>query len=72
MITQGAIGPIPDDKTHDYGKRKGLNEMMLDVFETVIYRMDDAYMRSEQTKQNIRQASEERDRVRNAGKTKVR
>ena len=72
MITQGAIGPIPDDKTYDYGKRKGLNKQMLDVFETVIYRMDDAYMRCEQNKQQGRQAAADREAKRNAGKTKIR
>ncbi len=72
MITQGAIGPIPDDKTHDYGQRKGLNRRMQEVFETVIYRMDDAYMRNEQTKQQGRQAAADREAKRNSGKTKIR
>lgn len=72
MITQGAIGPIPDDKVYEFGKRKGLNPAMLEVFETVIYRMDDAYMRNEQNKQQTRQAAADRDAMRNAGKTKIR
>ena len=72
MITQGAIGPIPDDKTYDFGKRKGLNDRMLEVFETVIYRMDAAYMANEMDRHKIRQASADRDAKRNAGKTKIR
>ncbi len=72
MITADAIGPIPDDKIYDFGKRKGLNDAMLEVFETVIYRMDSAYMLNEMDKQKGRQAAADREAARNAGKTKIR
>lgn len=45
---------------------------MLDVFETVIYRMDDAYMRNEQNKQKVSRDAQAREAKRNAGKTKIR
>jgi hypothetical protein len=46
--------------------------MMQVVFETVIFRMDDAYMQSEQDKARVRQATAEREAMRNKGKTKTR
>jgi len=45
---------------------------MQEVFETVIYRMDDAYMRNEQNKAQIQRAAAEREAMRNSGKTKIR
>lgn len=45
---------------------------MLRVFETVIFRMDDAYMQNEQNKAQVRRASAEREAMRNNGKTKTR
>jgi len=42
------------------------------VFETVIYRMDDAYMQTEQDKAKVRRAAAEREQMRNSGKTKTR
>jgi len=46
--------------------------MMLDTFETVIYRMDAAYMENEQNKAQVRRAAAEREQMRNSGKTKTR
>ena len=71
-ISQGAIGPIPDWTVANYAERKGLTESMQEVFETVIYRMDDAYMRNEQNKQQSRHAASQREAARNSGKTKIR
>ena len=39
-----AIGPIPWSKIMDYGQRVGLDPVMMSVFESVIYALDEAWL----------------------------
>jgi len=59
-------------KVTDYGIRHGLEPDMLEVFETVIYRLDVAYMQDQHQKQKLEVARAEREAKRNSGKTKIR
>jgi len=53
--------------------RWGLHPDMLHVFETVIFRLDDAYMRQEQARAKRAKAAAEREAQRNGpGKRKIR
>jgi hypothetical protein len=45
---------------------------MLDVFEVVMDRLDDIYLRKQQTDQDAERARQEREAARNEGKTKIR
>jgi len=45
---------------------------MLDVFEVVMDRLDDAYLRKQQGDQEQERARQEREAKRNAGRTKIR
>jgi hypothetical protein len=49
-----AIGPIPWSKIVFYGERRGLDDSMMRVFETVIRELDEAYLSHLREKQNQR------------------
>lgn len=66
------MGPIPNSKIIEYGNRKGLEPDMLDVFEIVLDKLDDAWLNKQQRDQDSDRAREEREATRNAGKTKIR
>lgn len=52
---------MPNSKIIEYGLRKGLEPDMLDVFEIVMDRLDDAYLRREQKEQDNERARQERE-----------
>jgi hypothetical protein len=42
-LSPGIIGPIPWNRIIDYGSRKGLDDVMMQVFEDVIWELDGIY-----------------------------
>lgn len=50
----GAIGPIPWNRVREYAAAKGLDDMLVSVFEDVMRELDEEYLRYQRDEQRQR------------------